>query len=98
MEINTLKQLTNNYSQQALLDSVQILLQQKVANSNDLRNLKVKNDANSSIDNAIREFSKMEASLGKITAEGLSPNIDELSPKAQSVIRDVAKYLNENIH
>lgn len=97
MEIKTLKQLTNNYNQQALLDSVQILLQQKVANSNDLRNLKVKNDANSSIDKAIREFSKMETSLGKITAEGLSPNIDELSPKAQSVIRDVAKYLNENV-
>jgi len=97
MEINALKQLTNNYNQQALLDSVQILLQQKVANNNDLRNLKVKKDANSSIDKAIREFSKMEASLGKITAEGLSPNIDELSPKAQSVIRDVAKYLNENI-
>lgn len=97
MEINTLKQLTNNYNQQALLDSVQILLQQKVANSNDLRNLKVKNDANNSIDKAIREFSKMETSLGKITAEGLSPNIDELSPKAQSVIRNVAKYLNENV-
>jgi signal transduction histidine kinase/FixJ family two-component response regulator len=97
MEIEMLKQLTNSTDQKELLDSVQTLLEQKVANRNDLLNLKVKNDANSSIDKAIQEFSKMEASLGKITAEGLAPNINELSPKAQKVIRDVATYLNANV-
>lgn len=97
LEIDSLKQLTNSDNQKEQLDSVQLLLQQKVANSTELLNLKVKNDANSSIDHAIQEFSKMEASLGKITAEGLAPNIDELSPKAQKVIRDVAAYLNANV-
>lgn len=97
MAVDTLKQLTNDQTQKGLLDSVQVLLQQKVANSNDLLNLKVKNDSNSSIDQAIKEFSKMEASLGKITAEALAPNIDQLSPKAQKVIRDVAEYLNANV-
>ncbi|TMM59340.1 response regulator [Maribacter algarum] len=97
IEIESLKQLTNSVNQKGLLDSVHILLEQKVANSNELLNLKVKNDANSSIDKALKEFSKMEASLGKITAEGLAPNINELSPKAQKVIRDVAAYLNANV-
>jgi len=97
IEIESLKQLTNSDNQKELLDSVQTLLEQKVSNSNDLLNLKVKNDANSSIDQALEEFSKMEASLGKITAEGLAPNINELSPKAQKVIRDVAAYLNANV-
>ena len=97
LEIDSLKQLTNSANQKEQLDSVQLLLQQKVSNSTELLNLKVKNDANSSIDHAIQEFSKMEASLGKITAEGLAPNIDELSPKAQKVIRDVAAYLNANV-
>ena len=97
VEVDSLKQLTNNENQRKLLDSVQVLLQQKVSNSNDLILLKVKNDANNSIDKALKEFSKMEASLGKITAEALAPNINELSPKAQKVIRDVASYLNSNV-
>ena len=97
VEIDTLKQLTNNENQRKLLDSVQLLLLQKVSNNNDLILLKVKNDANNSIDKALQEFSKMETSLGKITAEALAPNINELSPKAQKVIRDVASYLNSNV-
>ena len=97
VEIETLKQLTKNENQRVLLDSVHLLLQQKLANNNDLFTLKVKNDANNSIDKALQEFSKMEASLGKITAEALAPNINELSPKAQKVIRDVAAYLNANV-
>lgn len=97
IEIETLKLLTNNESQRVLLDSVQVLLKQKLANIDDLITLKVKNDANNSIDKALEEFSKMEASLGKITAEALAPNINELEPKAQKAIRDLASYLNANV-
>lgn len=97
IETETLKLLTNSEGQRVLLDSVQVLLKQKLANIDDLIALKVKNDANNSIDKALEEFSKMEVSLGKITAEGLAPNINELTPKAQKVIRDVASYLNANV-
>ena len=97
IEIESLKLLTNNENQRVLLDSVQGLLKQKLVNIEDLITLKVKNDANNSIDKAILEFSKMEVSLGKITAEALAPNINELTPKAQKVIRDVASYLNANV-
>ncbi len=96
-EIDSLKQLSVSDNQRSLLDSVQLLLQHKIENSNELRSLKMKNDANNSIDIALKSFSTMEASLGKITAEALAPNIDELSPKAQSVIHNLADYLNANI-
>ncbi|NAS12649.1 response regulator [Flavobacteriaceae bacterium R33] len=97
VEIDTLKGLSESSYQIGLLDSVQTLLLQKVANSNELRNLKARNDANSSLDAALEEFKRMEASLGRITPEALAPNLSELSPKAQSVIRDIADYLNENV-
>ncbi len=97
VEIDSLKHLTESSYQKGLLDSVQIFLKQKVANSNELRNLKVHNDANNSLDNALEEFKKLEVSLGKITPEALVPNINDLPPKAQSVIRDLAAYYNENV-
>lgn len=97
LDLDTLRTLTQNPYHKELLDSVQTLLQRKMDNSNELRKLKVRNDANSSIDNAMKKFNTMEASLGKITPEALAPNIDELSPKAQSVIRDMAAYLNDNV-
>ena len=97
VEIDLLKELTESIYQKGLLDSVQTLLNQKVANSDELRNLKVRNDANNSLDTALEEFKKMEASLGKITPEALAPNLLDLSPKAQKVIRDIAAYLNENV-
>ncbi|MDC6351091.1 ATP-binding protein [Zeaxanthinibacter sp. PT1] len=97
VEIDSLKILTHNDFQHQLLDSVQALLRLKVANSNELSRLKEKNRADNSFDSALQQFNSLEASLGRITPEALAPNIDQLSPKAQQVIRDMAKYLNENI-
>lgn len=97
MEIDSLKLLIVSEYQRGLLDSVQLLLKQKVDNASQLRLLKVQNEANNSLDKVLMEFKKMEASLGKITPEALAPNIDELSPKAQKVIRDLATYLNNNV-
>lgn len=97
VEIDSLKLLTASIYQQSLLDSVNLLLRQKVANSNELRKLKMRTEASNSLDKALEEFKKMEVSLGKITPEALAPNINELPPKAQSVIRDIAAYLNKNV-
>lgn len=97
LEIDTLKQLSASEDQKGLLDSVQTLLHQKLANSNELRNLKVKNEANSSIDNALKEFRKMESSFGKLTAYDIHPNPESLSPYERKVLEDWVSYLNENI-
>ena len=97
IDIEALKTLTDNDQQRILLDSLHVLLEKKVANNEVLRKLKTQNQTSVAITSALAEFDKMEASLGIITPEGLAPNLDELSPKAQEAIRKVADYLNANI-
>ncbi len=97
VEIDTLKQVAIDQHQHSLLDSVQLLLRQKVANSNELRNLKVKNEANSSIDKALKELGKMESSFGKLTAYDIHPNPESLSSYERKVLDDWVSYLNKNI-
>ncbi len=97
VEIDTLKEVSTSPYQQGLLDSVQLLLRQKVANSNELRNLKVKNEANSSIDKALKELGKMESSFGKLTAYDIHPNPESLSSYERKVLDDWVSYLNKNI-
>lgn len=96
-DIDLLKTLTKNDQQHILLDSLKVLLEKKVANNEVLRALKAQNQTSAAISSALKEFDKIEASLGIITPEGLAPNIEELSPKAQETIRKVADYLNANI-
>ncbi len=95
--IDSLKLLTVNDYQKKMLDSVQGLLKKKVFNSNELLRLKRKSEANNSIDNALKEFSKIEESLGKITPESLNPNYLDLPPETQNTIKKWAEYLNENV-
>ncbi|WP_282132711.1 ATP-binding response regulator [Cellulophaga baltica] len=95
-EIDSLKEVVTSDYQVQLLDSVQNLLKLKTYNNEELRRLKLKSEANSSLDVALAKFNTMELSLGKITAKSIAPNIDELSPKAKSVIEKLALILNDN--
>lgn len=97
IEIDSLKQLAIDPSQKTKLDSVKLLLKQKVANSNELHNLRVKNENNRSIDNVLEEFRKMEASFGKLTVHNFEKNPEKLSPYKRKVLEDWVAYLNENI-
>ena len=96
-EIETLIYLSESEYQDSLLNSLCFLLEKKVANNDALRKLRVKNQTGKSINHALDELTKMEASLGIITAENLAPNLENLPPKAQESIRKMASYLNENI-
>lgn len=96
-QIDSLKLLTSNPNQKNLLDSVQSLLTQKVANNKDIISLKVNTDPNSSIDKALEEFKKMEASYGKLTIENFEKNPEKLTPYKRKVLTDWVDYLNANI-
>lgn len=96
-DIEQLKSFTTSDYQKKLLDSLQILLERKVANNKVLRRLKTRDQTDLAINKALTEFDQLEESLGVITPEGIAPNIKDLSPKAQEVIRDLAKYLNQNV-
>lgn len=97
LQIDSLKLLTSSNNQKRLLDSVQTLLNQKVANSKDLISLKVNTDPNSPIDKALEEFKKMQASYGKLTIENFEKNPERLSPYKRKVLTDWVAYLNANI-
>lgn len=99
LSIDTLKLLSTSESQIDLLDSVQVLLKQKIANSNELRKLRAKNknDANNSIDKALNDFQKLENSFGKLTIYTFEPHPERLSPYKRKVLEDWVAYLNENI-
>lgn len=97
LQIDTLKQLTQSENQKALLDSVQMLLIQKVANSSDILSLKANSDPNSSIDQVLEEFKKMEASYGKLTIENFEKNPEKLTPYKREVLNNWVSYLNANI-
>ncbi|QLG45641.1 ATP-binding response regulator [Costertonia aggregata] len=96
-DVDSLKTLSESDYQKNLLDSLQILLRKKVANNNELRSLKVRNNATNSIDSAIKKLDNMEASLGIITPEMLAPNIKELPIEAQRAIRKLADFYNQNV-
>lgn len=95
--IEELKTLTDSDYQAGLLDSLSALLNKKVTNINALRSIRLKDQTGTAINSALKEFDKLEESLGIIKPEGLAPNLDELSPKAQSAIKKVADYLNANV-
>lgn len=97
LEIALLKQLTESDHQKELLDSVQRLLRHKLANSEDLINLKVNNDPNSPLDKALDEFRKMEDSHGKLTIENFEKHPEKLTPYQRQVLEKWVAYLNANI-
>lgn len=97
LEIDSLKLITDNGYQKNLLDSVQILLADKVKNSTSLWDLKTKKKANSSIDAALKEFNKMEASFGRLTIHNFEKNPENLSPYKRKILEDWVAYLNKNI-
>ncbi len=95
--VDTLKLLANTSEQMLKLDSVRILLQQKVYNNAELRKLKVRDENNAPLDSLLRTFQKMEVDLGRITPENFVPDFDQLPETTQNSIREYVALLNKNI-
>ncbi|MFD2586520.1 hybrid sensor histidine kinase/response regulator [Croceitalea marina] len=96
-EIDTLKVNSKSDTQKQLLDSIQLLLQQKVFNVSELRKLRRKNNTSNSIDSLLKEFGKIEVSIGHITPESFVSNFNELPDKSREVIKNYVSFLNKNI-
>ncbi|MBC6997654.1 ATP-binding protein [Cytophaga sp. FL35] len=95
-QIDTLKQLMLGEEQKSLLDSLQLLLKNKVANNSELRKLKIKTNNNNSLDKALKEFDKIEESFGKFSAENLFSDFEQFSPQVQQSLREYADLINSN--
>ena len=94
--IDSLKLLTQGAHQRGLLDSLQVLLGQKVANNDALRKLKKRKINDNSLDQALKEFDKIKESFGKFSAEKMYADFDKLSPSAQKILTQYANVLSEN--
>ncbi|MEO1011017.1 MAG: ATP-binding protein, partial [Bacteroidota bacterium] len=97
IEIDTLKWLTGSDFQKAKLDTIQGLLEQKLSNNAELRDLKLSHQNNSSFDHALEEFKKLETSFGKLTIHNFEKNPERLSSYQRKVLEDWVGYLNKNI-
>ncbi|SMC43665.1 hybrid sensor histidine kinase/response regulator [Cellulophaga tyrosinoxydans] len=96
-EIDALKQVIYNKYQLKLLDSVQYLLKRKTYNNEELRRLKLKNEANSSLDIALNKFLKMEASFDKISIYDFNQNPEKLPSYERKILEDWVALLNANV-
>ncbi|WP_273568307.1 hybrid sensor histidine kinase/response regulator [Maribacter halichondriae] len=94
--IDSLKMLSQGEHQRGLLDSLQILLGQKVENNSELRKLKKRKITDNSLDKALKEFDKIKESFGKFSAESMYADFDKLSPSAQKILTEYANILSEN--
>tara|TARA_R110000868_G_scaffold32076_1_gene117070 strand:+ start:15516 stop:17996 length:2481 start_codon:yes stop_codon:yes gene_type:complete len=97
LEIDSLKQVIRNTYQLRLLDSVQYLLQQKTYNNEELRRLKLKSDANNSLDKALEKFLKMEASFEKISIYDFNESPEKLPQYERKILEDWVAFFNANV-
>ncbi|RAR49830.1 hybrid sensor histidine kinase/response regulator [Flavobacterium lacus] len=87
----------DNEKQIVLLDSLKIILQQKVSNIEELKKINKSQNTYFPIDNALRNLTRIEESMGKITLESLKIDPSKLSTYERRVYQDYVDYLNENV-
>jgi signal transduction histidine kinase/FixJ family two-component response regulator len=95
--IESFRSEVTNVKQVVLLDSLKQILAQKIANIKELQ--KINSDKNDyvPIEKAVRDLTKIEESMGKITLEGLKIDSDKLSAYEKKVYQDYVDYLNKNV-
>lgn len=95
--IDSVSVIASSGRQKILLDSLGLVLNQKVLNTSEL--LKIKNVKQQNIpeDQVIKEITRIEASMGKITLENFIRNPSELSERERKVAQEFVDYLNENV-
>jgi signal transduction histidine kinase/CheY-like chemotaxis protein len=92
--IKKITNLTTSEHQIKQLDCVRTLLLQKNRNIEQLRLFYLTSDKDSSLDDILKEFKKLEVSMGKNSLESLIKEPNKLSRKERRVWRAYADYLN----
>ena len=95
-KIENIKLLTNDDYQKRQLDSVRELLTEKKKNIDQLRILKITNSKDTSLDDILNEFKKLDTSMGKLTLETFVENPDALTPKERSFWNSYIEIINQN--
>ncbi|WP_291115074.1 hybrid sensor histidine kinase/response regulator [Flavobacterium sp. UBA6135] len=96
-EIDSFGLKIDNEKQVVLLDSLKIILDQKVSNIEELKKINKSQNTYFTIDNALSDLTRIEESMGKITLEGLNVDPTKLTPYERRVYQEYVDYLNANV-
>lgn len=96
-KIGSIKELISNERQKAQLDSINSLFTEKNSNIEQLRMLKINNQYDSSLDDILREFKKLDTTMGKLVLENYVNNPAVLSKRERRYWQVYIDYLNSTI-
>lgn len=97
IQIDSLKLLISASYQSKLLDSVNLLLNQKIKNINELRELRINDKSEKSLDTAIARLASIEEKLGRLTLKDYVAEPDSLDPKTREILLEINSIYNRYI-
>ncbi|WP_224491229.1 ATP-binding protein [Robertkochia flava] len=97
MAIDSLILIMDNDTQRMLLDSVKILLEQKVTNISELRQIRNDKGSDMALNKAIEKFSNIEQTLGRLSLEDFVVNPRELTQERRAQLQEQINILNNYI-
>lgn len=96
-QIDSLKLLISEPYQSKLLDSVNLLLNQKIKNIDELRELRINDISEKSLDTAIERLASIEEKLGRLTLKDYVEEPDSLDPKTREILLEINSIYNRYI-
>ncbi|WP_405609060.1 hybrid sensor histidine kinase/response regulator [Polaribacter sp. Asnod1-A03] len=96
-KIDSLKLIITNNSQEFILDSIKLIIDKKLKNIIDLKNLDNNTNSDESINNAISKLSSIDSLLVKITINDFVNNPLLFDNETRSKLEDFALQLNQYV-
>ncbi|MCG1036189.1 hybrid sensor histidine kinase/response regulator [Polaribacter sargassicola] len=96
-KIDSLKLIIANNSQEFILDSIKLIIDKKLKNIIDLKNLGKNNNSDESINNALSKLSSIDSLLVKITINDFVSNPLLFDNETRAKLEDFALQLNQYI-
>ncbi|TRZ46403.1 ATP-binding protein [Robertkochia solimangrovi] len=97
VEIDSLQKMVINDHQQKLLDSVKLLIRQKVNNIRDLRQIRHSDNAEKALEKAIAKFSNIEETLGRLSLTDFVASPSTIPLERRQQLQEWINILNRNI-
>ncbi|QLE01384.1 response regulator [Galbibacter sp. BG1] len=96
-QIDSLKLLINEPYQSKLLDSVNYLLQQKIKNISELRELRLNDTSEKNIETAIEKLSNIEDQLGRLSLKDFVEDPENLDEDTKNLLQQRIEIYNRYI-
>ncbi|MBP0903731.1 hybrid sensor histidine kinase/response regulator [Mariniflexile gromovii] len=95
LKIDSLNFIANNGSQEFILDSIKLVIDKKLKNITDLKNLKLNDNSDASLNTAINKLSSIDPLLGKISITDFVKNPQSLDIKTRKNLEEYVSILNK---